>query len=70
VNDTQIDGSTADTIVFRNVYAAASTSVTLEATKELTGRDLVAGEFDFAIADNNGNVIAINIHIRCFIYSQ
>ncbi len=49
VDNNDVAGSTAGTIVFRNVYKAASVGVTLEATKELVGRDLVEGEFKFAV---------------------
>ncbi len=49
VDNTDVIGSTAGTIVFRNVYKAASVDVILEATKTLVGRDLVEGEFKFAV---------------------
>ncbi len=49
VDNSDVAGSTAGTIVFRNVYNAASVDVTLEATKELVGRVLVEGEFKFAV---------------------
>ena len=43
----------AQPIAFENTYQEVekSTSVTIEATKTLTGRDMVAGEFSFAVVD-------------------
>ncbi|MBR6502393.1 MAG: VWA domain-containing protein [Clostridia bacterium] len=41
-----------------NVYSTKDISVSIEATKKLNGRELVAGEFEFALSDSNGNVIA------------
>ncbi len=57
VDDNDVAGSTAGTIVFRNSYKAASTQVTLEATKELVGRDLVEGEFKFALKDVDNDTV-------------
>ncbi len=42
-------GKSASAITFTNTYVAAPTSVTLQGTKLLTGRDLLAGEFDFEL---------------------
>ncbi len=44
-----VNGSTSTNISFVNTYTAAATTVTLEGTKALEGRDLAAGEFEFAI---------------------
>lgn len=61
VDNTTVTGSTANVIKFTNVYSADSVNVTLEATKTLTGRDLVNGEFKFAIKDTNtGTVVQDN----------
>ncbi len=46
-----------DGVVFHNEYTAAG-SVTLEATKKLTGRDLVDGEFSFTVMDEDGNTVS------------
>ena len=40
--------------VFNNTYTAASVDVTVEADKNLTGRDLVEGEFTFQLTDEAG----------------
>ena len=39
-------------VVFENTYTPDDVSVTLTGTKNLTGRDLVAGEFNFVVIDN------------------
>lgn len=46
------------TLVFHNRYAPLKTTLVLEATKVLTGRDLAAGEFSFAVLDVNGEEVA------------
>ena len=43
---------------FENIYKPAGTSVTIDATKQLTGRPLEAGEFSFVIKDYNGEVVS------------
>lgn len=50
--------TTEGEIVFRNVYKASGTSVTLGASKVLKGNDLVKGQFTFRLKDANGNVVA------------
>ena len=45
------------TPVFRNVHTPDDIVVVLEGTKELTGRDLVDGEFDFEVRDDKGNLV-------------
>ena len=57
VDNNEISGSTADTIVFKNIYKAAPVDVSLEATKTLEGRDLIDGEFKFAVKDDSGTVV-------------
>ena len=57
--------SGANSIVFNNSYNAESTEVVFSGTKKLTGRDIIAGEFEFILkgegveqivkADANGN---------------
>ena len=57
--------SGADKIIFNNAYNAESTTVRFNGTKKLTGRDIIAGEFEFILkgagveqtvkADANGN---------------
>ncbi len=47
VDGQEVVGSTATAIKFNNTYSAEKVSVNLEATKTLTGRDLVDGEFKF-----------------------
>ncbi len=47
----------ADAIVFENGYTAAPTEVELEGSKELTGRDIIDGEFSFILKDENGEEI-------------
>lgn len=44
-------------IVFTNSYKAAGTSITFNAAKVLTGRDLKKGEFTFELRDANGKVL-------------
>lgn len=46
------------TLVFHNRYEPLGTTLTLEATKMLTGRDLVAEEFRFAVLNTNGEEVA------------
>ncbi len=48
-----------DTIpVFVNEHVTLPVEITLEGTKELTGRDLEAEEFTFEVRDEDGNVVA------------
>ena len=42
-------------LAFANTYRAQETSVTLGASKKLTGRDLAKGEFSFKLDDDNGD---------------
>ena len=44
-------------IVFANSYKAAGTSITFNAAKVLTGRDLKKGEFTFELRDASGKVL-------------
>ena len=44
-------------IVFANSYKAVGTSITFNAAKVLTGRDLKKGEFTFELRDANGKVL-------------
>lgn len=44
-------------IVFANNYKAAGTSITFNAAKVLTGRELKKGEFTFELRDANGKVL-------------
>ena len=44
-------------IVFANSYKAAGTSITFNAAKVLTGRDLKKGEFAFELRDASGKVL-------------
>lgn len=44
-------------IVFANSYKAAGTSITFNAAKVLTGRELKKGEFTFELRDANGKVL-------------
>ena len=46
-----------DVPVFKNAYKALSGSVVLEATKELTGKELNADQFNFELVDSTGNVL-------------
>ncbi len=59
VNNSDVTGSTADTIVFKNTYKAAKVDVTLEATKTLTGRNtaLKDKEFKFALKEKDGAIL-------------
>ena len=45
-------------LVFTNTYKPVGTSVTPQATKILSGRELAAGEFSFVIKDTSGNVVS------------
>ena len=51
---TYSDGSEA---AFENSYKALSTSLSLKAVKQLEGRDLVKGEFEFILSDESGKEI-------------
>ncbi len=42
-----------DAIEFANIYQASSILHTLKATKVLTGRDMVAGEFEFVVTEDS-----------------
>lgn len=46
-----------DAITFNNTYEAAPTSVILGGSKVLDGRELAANEFQFQLADKDGNVL-------------
>jgi len=44
-------------VEFVNTYTPEDTNVTLEGDKILSGRDIIDGEFEFNLTDENGNVI-------------
>lgn len=46
---TDADGAAVDAIVFENSYAPSAVSVPVVAGKQLTGRDLASGEFEFQL---------------------
>nr|WP_239471086.1 FctA domain-containing protein [Olsenella uli] len=50
-------GDPIDAVTFHNTYEAAPTSVLLGGSKVLEGRDLAADEFEFQLADKDGNVL-------------
>ena len=54
------DGETSEVeaVEFTNAYDAADTSIILTGKKNLTGRDLAAGEFTFLLKNEEGEVIA------------
>lgn len=54
VNGNDVTASTADVILFNNLYEIAATEIIIKGTKTLKGRDLKAEEFDFELYDNNG----------------
>ena len=64
VKVTDVDGALKAEVVegtditFTNTYKPLATGVTVNAAKELTGRELVEGEFTFEMKDENGNVVA------------
>ena len=45
-------------VTFNNIYKAEPATVTIEAVKKLTGKELKDGEFTFQLKDANGKVIA------------
>ena len=45
-------------VTFNNIYKAEPATVTIEAVKKLTGKDLKDGEFTFQLKDVDGKVIA------------
>ncbi|MBR5248099.1 MAG: hypothetical protein IKV27_04025 [Lachnospiraceae bacterium] len=57
-----IDGANNESIVseatFTNIFTPDPSAVIIDATKQLTGRDLAAGEFRFVIKDETGNELA------------
>ena len=46
-------GSEGSTVTFQNSYTPKPVTATIQGTKELTGRDLVEGEFTFLLLDEN-----------------
>lgn len=46
---TDVDGAEVDAIAFENSYAPSAVSVPVVAGKQLTGRDLASGEFEFQL---------------------
>lgn len=56
-----LNGKTVDAAEFTNHYTAelpAGTSFSLSATKTLTGRSIIGGEFFFTLEDEGGNIVA------------
>lgn len=56
-----LNGKTVDAAEFINHYTAelpAGTSFSLSATKTLTGRSIIDGEFFFTLEDEGGNIVA------------
>lgn len=56
-----LNGKTVDAAEFINHYTAelpADTSFSLSATKALTGRSMIDGEFFFTLEDEGGNIVA------------
>ena len=47
-----------DSVVFRNTYTPTGTYWKPTATKTLTGRTMNAGEFEFVVEDNNGDIVS------------
>ncbi len=61
--DDAVETPTPVTVAFQNSYEATGTlggegNVAINATKTLTGRAAVAGEFSFSVRDAQGNVVA------------
>ena len=54
---TNAAGEAINAITFSNTYEAAPTSVILGGSKVLDGRELAANEFQFQLADKDGNVL-------------
>ena len=57
VNGTKAGTTPINVGTFNNSYSAAETNVVFEATKHLTGRDLVDGEFEFNLYNNDTNTL-------------
>ncbi len=55
----EVEGDAKDEITFYNKYSASDVTVTIGGTKELTGRDLVEGEFTFEIYEANDEFATI-----------
>ena len=54
------EGNPLEYVVFENAYTPEDPlRVTPEGTKTLTGRDAVAGEFDFVVRDAQGNICSV-----------
>ncbi len=51
------DGKAADEIIFRNEYNATPVKIAIKGTKQLSGRELEAGEFSFKLVDSEGKTI-------------
>ncbi len=49
-----VDGETVNAIAFKNTYKAAPYELILTGEKELVGRDMVDGEFEFVLFTENG----------------
>ncbi len=62
VTYTAVDGEGNESIVseptFTNIFKPDPSAVIIDATKQLTGRDLAAGEFQFVVKDGAGNELA------------
>ena len=56
---TTVENATVDSLNFTNVYTPKPTDIVIEAEKNLTGRDLVDGEFSFLIylADQSHTIV-------------
>ncbi|MGM0168071.1 hypothetical protein IGI39_003083 [Enterococcus sp. AZ135] len=46
-------------VVFKNTYTPSAGSLVLEASKQLTGKELTAGQFNFELLDSQGNVLQV-----------
>lgn len=56
VNGHSVTGSTGEKVLFENTYDAEATDILIAGKKVLNGRDLVDGEFTFALYENGDEI--------------
>lgn len=57
VDGNKVNGNIEDAIVFNNAYTIDPTDITIEAEKNLIGKDLEGEDFTFELYDKDGNLI-------------
>lgn len=57
VDGAKVNGKIEDAVVFNNAYTIDPTDITIEAEKNLTGKELTGDDFTFQLYDKDGNLI-------------